>query len=83
MDAAPEVPHPRWTWRDAATREGRRCLRVRPHHATWLFCFFSRLVPTRIRRGSIRAESAETAEIQKKKKKKAQNTPFEPNIKPY
>ena len=29
-DAAPEVPHPRPTRRDVATRRGRRCPRVRP-----------------------------------------------------
>ena len=40
-DAAPEVPHPRPTRRDAATLEGCRCLRVRPCHATWFFCFLA------------------------------------------
>ena len=39
-DAAPEVLHPRPTWRDATTREGRRCPRVPPRLATWLFIFF-------------------------------------------
>ena len=34
-DAAPEVPHPRPTRRDAATHRGRRCPRVRPRHAMW------------------------------------------------
>ncbi|KAK4580796.1 hypothetical protein RGQ29_024442 [Quercus rubra] len=32
-DAAPEVPHPRPTRPDAATRRGRRCPRVRPRPA--------------------------------------------------
>ena len=32
-DAAPEVPHPRRTRPDAATRRGRRCPRVRPRPA--------------------------------------------------
>ena len=77
-----------------ATREGHRCLRVRPCHASWVFFFlfyFSRLAPMRLRLGLIRTESGQLrpyrlkppiqAKIQKKKK--VQNTPFELNIKPY
>ena len=92
-DVAPEVSHSRPMRRDAATREGRHCSRIRPRHATWLFIFLSRLVPTRLRLEPICAESslnqpksavsAETADSGRnsKKKKKVQNAPFELNLK--
>ena len=56
-DAAPEEPYPRPTRPDTATRERRHCPRVRPRLATCLFFFFSRLAPTLLRLGPIRAES--------------------------
>ena len=40
-DAAPEAPHPRPTRCDAATREGRRWLRVGPRLPRGFFFFFS------------------------------------------
>ena len=79
-DVAPEVLHPRPMWRDAATREGRRCPRVPPRLATWLFIFFK---PTRADAALTRAWISRIgwnrpyrpkrpiqAEIQKKKKKR-------------
>ena len=84
---APEVPHPRLTRRDAATREGRRCPRVRPCHATWLLFFQADSRRRGFDSGRFtlnRAVSAETADSGRnsKKKKKVQNAPFEQNIKP-
>ena len=79
-DAAPEVPHSRPSRRGEATLEGRRCLRVRPHCATWFSLFFSHFAPTRLWLGLICVESGRKIQ---KKKKKVQNTPFELNIKPY
>ena len=52
-DAALEEPYPRPTRPDTAMRERRRC----PRPATCLFFFFSRLAPTLLRLGPIRAES--------------------------
>ena len=45
-DVAPEVSHPRPTRRDAATREGRRCPRIRPHPAASCHVAFSFFKPT-------------------------------------
>ena len=82
------MPHPRPTWRDKATLEGRRCLRVRPRCATWFSLFFSRFAPTRLWLGLICVESGRIGwngwfRPKFKKKKKVQYTPFELNIKPY
>ena len=42
---------------DAATRRGRRCLRIRPRRATWIPRDFRRLAPTRLRLELIHSES--------------------------
>ena len=73
---------------DVATRQGSHCPRVQPHPATWIPRVFSRLAPTQLQLGPIRAESgqlgpksAETDDsgrnLKKKKKKKVQNAPFD------
>ena len=56
-DAAPEVPHPRPTRRDVATRRGRRCPCVQPRPATWIPRAFRRLAPTLADAASTRADS--------------------------
>ena len=77
---------------DAAGREGCRCPRIRPRHATWFLVSFSRLAPMRLQLWPIRSESGQLGPYRpesavssrnSKKKKKVQNAPFEPNIKPY
>ena len=78
---------------DAAGREGCRCPRIRPRHATWFLVSFSRLAPMRLQLWPIRSESGQlgpyrpelavSSRNSKKKKKKVQHAPFEPNIKPY
>ena len=57
-DAAPEVPHPRRTRPDAATRRGSRCPRVRPRRATWIPRGFLRLAPTRADSALTRADAS-------------------------
>ena len=52
------VPHPRPTRRDAATRRGHRCPRVRPRRATWIPRGFHRRAPTRADSGQLGPESA-------------------------
>ena len=81
-DAAPEVPHLRPMRRDAATRRGRRCLRIRPRRATWIPRDFRRLAPTRLRLELIHSESGRYGRNGRfrpkfKKKKKVQNAPFD------
>ena len=59
-DAAPEVPHPRSTLRDAASRRGRRYPSVRPRPAASCHVIFAdsrRRKPTRLRLEMIRPES--------------------------
>ena len=90
-DAAPEVPHPRPTRRDAATRRGRRCSRVRPRSAasghvdpTW----FS---PTRAdasrygfdarRREPIRADSGRNRPVSAGISRNGRNSRFRPKFK--
>ena len=70
-DAAPEVPHPRPTRRDAGRGVRRGCPRVGPRLGFFFFFFFSdsrrlgsiradaaRFVPNRLRFASNRADSA-------------------------
>ena len=69
---------------------GRRCPRVWPQCATCIPRVFSRLVPTQLRLGPIRAESGqlglESAEpddsCRNSKKKKVQNAPFDLYLNP-
>ena len=68
-DAAPEEPHQCLTRQDAAMREGRRCPRVRPHHATWFFFFLANLHwigPTQ----AVSAKTTETADLGQNSKNK-------------
>ena len=75
---------------DAVTRQGRRCPRVRPRRATCIPRVFSRLVPTQLRLGSIRAESGQLGlesdepddSCRNSKKKKVQNAPFDLYLNP-
>ena len=61
------------TRRDAATRRGRHCPRVRPRCATWIPCAFLQLALMRADAAPTRADSPGIgqiqAEIQKKKKR--------------
>ena len=95
-DAAPEVPHPRPTRRDTATRWGRHCPRVLPHRATWIPRVFSWLAPTRADAAPTQADSCKIWLTRawigrigrngrfrpKLKKKKVQNTPFDLYLNP-
>ena len=87
-DAAPKVPLPCPTRRDAATRIGRRCPRVPPHPATSCHMDSTWFSSTRADTASTWTDSPEIrpiqAEIQKEKKKKkgAERTVWL-NTKPY